>query len=278
MLDEVHTGSSEMELSLARVLPKLKNVTNFKVVFLSATVNVAELMQRASEAGLPRKYIDKMDTTGRHQELVNRCLPLETPRVRDHIEMAVRAVITLHHDYAEGYPDKRTPIDGTMLVFVPDKPEILEIIELLKNAMWRGFTAGLYPYGFHSDTPAQDRGFLFKGGRDPNVSRRDELISLAIGAGYRKHVQNNSKDALKYGATAPVEPKSLPSRKVIIATNAAETAVTFEKCWLCIDTCVVNQMVYDASLRAKVQQTVPCSQASAIIPMKKLLCCSLVES
>ena len=36
--------------------------------------------------------------------------------------------------------------------------------------------------------------------------------------------------ALKYGATIPVDPKSLPSRTVIIATNAAETAVTFDKC------------------------------------------------
>ena len=30
MLDEVHSGSSDMELILARVLPKLKTVTNFQ--------------------------------------------------------------------------------------------------------------------------------------------------------------------------------------------------------------------------------------------------------
>ena len=50
MLDEVHSGSSDMELILARVLPKLRNVTNFKVVLLSATLNVAEFMQRARDA------------------------------------------------------------------------------------------------------------------------------------------------------------------------------------------------------------------------------------
>ena len=126
----------------------------------------------------------------------------------------------------------------------------MEIIVLLKNHMRRGFTAGLYPYGFHSDTPAQDRDFLFKGGRDPNPSRRDELRSLATGAGYRKYVQNNNKEALKYAAAVAVNPNTLPSRNVIIATNAAETAVTFNKCWLCIDTRMVNQMMYDASLRA----------------------------
>ena len=32
MLDEVHSGSSDLELILARVNPKLKNATNFKVV------------------------------------------------------------------------------------------------------------------------------------------------------------------------------------------------------------------------------------------------------
>ena len=105
VLDEVHSGSSDMELILARVLPKLKNVTNFKVVLLSATLNVEEFMQRAREAGLQDKYIAKMESTGRHQQLINRCLPPGTPRVRDNIELAARAVITLHQKYATGYPD-----------------------------------------------------------------------------------------------------------------------------------------------------------------------------
>ena len=40
-------GSSDMELILARVLPKLKTVTNFKVVLLSATLNKDEFLQRS---------------------------------------------------------------------------------------------------------------------------------------------------------------------------------------------------------------------------------------
>ena len=52
MLDEVHSGSSDMELIVARVLPKLRNVTNFKVVFLSATLNIAEFMQKPKDDGL----------------------------------------------------------------------------------------------------------------------------------------------------------------------------------------------------------------------------------
>ena len=79
MLDEVQSGSSDMELILARVLPKLKTVTNFKVVLLSATLNMAEFLQRAQDAGLEDRYIKTMDSESRHQELVNLCLPSHTP-------------------------------------------------------------------------------------------------------------------------------------------------------------------------------------------------------
>ena len=64
-------------------------------------------------------------------------------------------------------------------------------------------------------------------------------------------------------AVSPIDPNTLAPRAVIVATNAAETAVTFNQCWLCVDTCMVSQMMYDATLRAKVQQTVPCSQAAS---------------
>ena len=263
MLDEVHSGSSDMELILARVLPKLKTVTNFKVVLLSATLNKDEFLQRAREAGLEEKYIQTIDNDERHQALTNLCLPPLTSSLRDNIEMAVRTIITFHHKFPVGYPSAETPMGGTILVFVPGKPEITEIVELLKNNMRRGFTAKLYPYGFHSDTPAQDRDFLFNGTVDPNESRRNELRSLANGSAYEKYLQQDP-DCKKYGAADRKEPSTLTARTVIVATNAAETAVTFHKCWLCIDTCMVNQMMYDATLRAKVQQTVPCSQAASM--------------
>ena len=66
-----------------------------------------------------------MDTSGRHQQLENKfCLYPEVPAARDNLELAVRAVITLHHKYAAGYPDKNGVKDGTILAFVPGKPEI----------------------------------------------------------------------------------------------------------------------------------------------------------
>ena len=36
--------------------------------------------------------------------LIKVCLPPNTPTVRDNIELAVRAIITLHHKFAKGYP------------------------------------------------------------------------------------------------------------------------------------------------------------------------------
>ena len=60
-----------------------------------------------------------MDTSGIHQQLQNFCLAPDTPAVRDNIELAVRAVITLHHQDAQGYPNKKGHTDGTILVLVP---------------------------------------------------------------------------------------------------------------------------------------------------------------
>ena len=57
--------------------------------------------------------------------------------------------------------------------------------------------------------------------------------------------------------------KSLPHRRVIISTNAAETAVTFKDCWAVIDTCLVNQMVYDPVAKTQIHATVPCPKTAS---------------
>ena len=50
---------------------------------------------------------------------------------------------------------------------------------------------------------------------------------------------------------------------MIVATNAAETGVTFEKCILVVDTCLVNVIYHDPSTNVKVQATMPCSKAAS---------------
>ena len=50
---------------------------------------------------------------------------------------------------------------------------------------------------------------------------------------------------------------------MIISTNAAETAVTFQDCWAVIDTCLVNQMVYDPVAKTQLHATVPCPKTAS---------------
>ena len=50
---------------------------------------------------------------------------------------------------------------------------------------------------------------------------------------------------------------------MIISTNAAEIAVTFRDCWAVIDTCLVNQMVYDPMAKTQIHATVPCPKTAS---------------
>ena len=59
--------------------------------------------------------------------------------------------------------------------FVPGRAETKILIEMFKTAQRRGFTAGLLPYGFHADTPPNERTFLIKGKEDPDPSRAGDL-------------------------------------------------------------------------------------------------------
>ena len=144
------------------------------------------------------------------------------------------------------------------MVFVPGKAEIRLLTELIKNAVKRGYTLGLYPYGFHADTPDRDRTFLTNGEEDADPSRFGELQNYNKGRkGDEKHPCNAS------AAARPERPEKFPARRVIISTNAAETAVTFKDCWAVIDTCLVNQMVYDPVAKTQIHATVPCPKTAS---------------
>ena len=160
------------------------------------------------------------------------------------IEMDIRT----HHN----------PRKDRLLVFVPGKAEIRLLTELIKNAVKRGYTSGLFPYGFHADTPDRDRVFLTTGDKDPDMSRYGELVNFNNGKkSDEKHPCNASDDA------RVKNPELLPWRRVIITTNAAETAVTFKDCWAVIDTCMVNQMIYDPVAKTQLHATVPCPKTAS---------------
>ena len=128
---------------------------------------------------------------------------------------------------------------------------------MIKNAVNRGYTCGLFPYGFHSDTPDRDRDFLTAGEDDPDISRYGELVNINTGKKVADHPCNAADNAKVR------DPRSLPWRRVILSTNAAETAVTFQDCWAVIDTCLVNQMIYDPVAKTQVHATVPCPKTAS---------------
>ena len=258
MLDEAHSGSTDIELILARILPRISQVKNFRLVLMSATLNVETFLKRVTDAGVPRSDVGIFHMEERTNPLAQYCLPADLLRERDNMELVLRMIIKIHHEYREGYEHSKGSIHGPILVFVPGKAEIRLLIELIKNAVKRGYTSGLYPYGFHADTPDRDRTFLTNGGDDPDPSRYGELHNYNKGKkGDEKHPCNAS------AAARPKNPEKLPSRRVIISTNAAETAVTFKDCWAVIDTCLVNQMVYDPVAKTQIHATVPCPKTAS---------------
>ena len=145
LLDEVHSGSTDVELILARILPRIRQVDQFILVLMSATMNVEDFMKRVLDAGIPRDDVGTFLMHERTNPLSLHCLPQELLRDRDNIELALRMIIKIHHEYREGYHGEPRSKHGPILVFVPGKAEICLLTEMIKNAVNRGYTCGLFP-------------------------------------------------------------------------------------------------------------------------------------
>ena len=166
------------KLILARILPRIRQVDQFRLVLMSATMNVEDFMKRVLDSGIPRDDVGTFLMHERTNPLALHCLPQELLRDRDNIELALRMIIKIHHEYRDGYHGEPRSKKGPILVFVPGKAEIRLLTEMIKNAVNRGYTCGLFPYGFHSDTPDKDRDFLTASEDDPDISRYGELTEV----------------------------------------------------------------------------------------------------
>ena len=120
LVDEAHTNNVDTELIITSVLTRLNGMKNFKLVVMSATLDVSSFYQRAYEAGLNREAVDHMIMEERTKTIEHFVLS-PSDAVRDNLEMAVRAVVQFHNSNPKVY--KKTT-DGTMLVFVSGKAEI----------------------------------------------------------------------------------------------------------------------------------------------------------
>ena len=260
LVDEAHSNHVDTELIITSVLTRLNGMSmkNFKLVVMSATLDVSSFYQRAYEAGLNREAVDHMIMEERTKTIEHFVLsPSEA--VRDNLEMAVRAVVQFHNNHPKAY--KKTT-EGTILVFVSGKAEIAAFIDILTNLQNRGFTSNLYPYAFHADLLYKDKEMLTEYPiRDvdkrgsPSVRRR-ALQNAATNKAWEKEGKTQRT------ATKP-DYTQWSQRNVIVATNAAETGVTFERCILVVDTCLVNVIYHDPSMNVKVQATMPCSKAAS---------------
>ena len=258
LVDEAHSNNVDTELIITSVLTRLNGMKNFKLVVMSATLDVSSFYQRAYEAGLNREAVDHLIMEERTKTIEHFVLS-PSDAVRDNLEMAVRAVVQFHNNYPMAY--KKTT-EGTILVFVSGKAEIAAFIDILTNLQNRGFTSNLYPYAFHADLSYKDKEMLTeypikdvdKRG-NPSVRRR-ALQSAATNKLWEKEGKTQRT------ATKP-DYTHWSQRNVIVATNAAETGVTFERCILVVDTCLVNVIYHDPSTNVKVQATMPCSKAAS---------------
>ena len=156
LVDEAHSNNVDTELIIASVLTRLNSMHNFKLVVMSATLDVSSFYQHAYEAGVDRNAVDHVIMEERTKTIEHFVLrPSEA--ARDNLEMAVRAVVQFHNANPKTY--KKTD-EGTLLVFVSGKAEIAAFIDILTNLQNRGFTANLYPYGFHADLSYKDKEVL----------------------------------------------------------------------------------------------------------------------
>ena len=117
-------------------------------ILMSATIDPEKLKIRLQKMGIYDKNTCVFESEERHQDLTNYCLPFRTPIVRDNLEYALRTVVTLHHRYRDGYGRDRegkpdASIKGPIVVFCPWSSRTKILIDMIKNAQQRGFTAGL---------------------------------------------------------------------------------------------------------------------------------------
>ena len=99
-MDEAHSNNVDTELIIASVLTRLNGMKNFKLVVMSATLDVSSFYQRAYDAGLNRDAVNHIIMEkGRKQLSISSYVPSDT--VRDNLEMAVRAVVQFHNSHSK---------------------------------------------------------------------------------------------------------------------------------------------------------------------------------
>ena len=70
-MDEAHSNNVDTELMIASVLCRVDGLSDFKIVLMSATLDISTLYRKARDAGVPRNAVD-------HLTMEERMMPVET--------------------------------------------------------------------------------------------------------------------------------------------------------------------------------------------------------
>ena len=237
IVDEVHEQGINTEIALAKIRQMQENGTAPLVIFVSATLNKEEI----------QKHFDLTDE--QYLKVEGRTYPIET-----------------HHNL-EDLPGRKSERDYSYLDVV--QRAILECVGRDKGDTEEGGTNKAHSSSIQKDTklswvspePEGDILVFLPGVREiEDVQTRVEscLYGSSASDSFEVCVYHGSlQPSVREEAVRRLQGKST-KRRVILATNAAETSITFRHVRTVIDTGVRRIQRYDPKNRHKCQRNSQC--------------------
>ena len=98
LVDEAHSNNVDTEFIIASILTRLSSMSGFKLVVMSATLDVSLFYRRALEAGVNREAVDHLIMEERLKSIEQFVLR-PSDKAREKLEMAIRAVVNFHNEF-----------------------------------------------------------------------------------------------------------------------------------------------------------------------------------
>lgn len=204
IVDEAHERSLDIDSLLMRLKIFLKrNLENPRLPFVLLASATLPVKKYAQFFDVPPKNI--VEVTGRAHEVLTHW---PTAGTNDYPKEAARVALQIHERHADDSPDQ-----ADILIFMPGKPEIRAVVELLirANDKYRSEGSEILPFFLLMI----DREVIQSNGRDYRLIKEDPA-KLAV----------PSRDGSKYLKVA---------RRIVVSTVVAETGITIETLKYVID-------------------------------------------
>jgi HrpA-like RNA helicase len=211
IVDEVHERSVNIDIVIALLMEIVKRRPDFKVIFVSATMDLDLFQEYMKRIGLGSAYTTYTLPDNQVSAPFNRSLVKDAKRMD-----SMQVIDTVYKKINEIILNPRLPV-GNILAFVTSDPETGKIRKKIENNM-KNYPVNNkpYPIAFSRITP-----------------QHEQLLAT----------EKNSLQTIK---PTPDAPQGF-SRKVIIATNVVESSVTFDDPLVyVIDTGLAYEKIYDA--------------------------------